>query len=405
MLCRAVRTQKLRFMARSARATLLGVAALVLLGGTRASAQEQTPPRSHTVKRGDTLWDLARLYLGDPFLWPEIYRLNTAVIDDPHWIYPGEVLRLPAPGAGSPVVAEGPTPQRDPEAVPAGRPPEARPPEARPPVPTEPEPLPADFEGPTVFPKPQTYQAVRRRVRTVAPEPAVRLGEFQAAPFVDRPGGPRGAGKILKVVNPSVSVSGRDPRARLQLHDDILIAPPAGSAAAEGDRYVSYSVGAYVEDLGQVVIPTGIVEITRSPRSGEAAVAQVVRMFGEIQSDQRLMPYDSSALAVIGTPRPVPASEWSKVKVITNGAILPSVQDYLVVDVSSNEGVKVGDEFMLFAPRRSADTPDGLADPEVAIARAQAVRVTPFGTTLLITGEKHPKIELGTKARRVAAMP
>ena len=392
-------------MARSARATLLGVAALVLLGGARASAQEQTPPRAHTVKRGDTLWDLARLYLGDPFLWPEIYRLNTAVIDDPHWIYPGEVLRLPAPGAGSPVVAEGPTRERDPEAVPSGRPPEARPPEARPPAPTEPEPLPADFEGPTVFPKPQTYQAVRRRVRTVAPEPAVRMGEFQSAPFVDRPGGPRGAGKILKVVNPSVSVSGRDPRARLQLHDDILIAPPAGSAAAEGDRYVSYSVGAYVEDLGQVVIPTGIVEITRAPRSGEAAVAQVVRMFGEIQSDQRLMPYDSSALAVIGTPRPIPASEWSRVKVITNGAVLPSVQDYLVVDVSSNDGVKVGDEFMLFAPRHSADTPEGLADPEIAIARAQAVRVTPFGTTLLITGEKHPKIEVGTKARRVAAMP
>jgi hypothetical protein len=242
-------------------------------------------------------------------------------------------------------------------------------------------------------------------VRAAAPEPAVRLGEFQAAPFVDRPGGPRGAGKILKVVNLSVTVSGRDPRARLQLHDDILIAPPAGSAAAEGDRYVSYSVGAYVEDLGQVVIPTGIVEITRAPRSGEAATAQVVRMFGEIQSDQRLIPYDSSALQMVGSPRPIPASEWSRVKAITNGAVLPSVQDYLVVDVSSNEGVKVGDEFMLFAPRHSADTPDGLADPEIAIARAQAVRVTPFGTTLLITGEKHPKIEVGTRARRVAAMP
>lgn len=397
MLCRAVRKQQPRFMTRSVRATALGVAALVLLGATTVSAQDQSPPRNHTVRRGDTLWDLARLYLGDPFLWPEIYRLNTAVIDDPHWIYPGEVLRLPAPGATPPVVAEGPRPAREPSA--------AVPPASEPPVPTAPEPLPADFEGPTVFPKPRQQAAIRQRVRTIAPEPAVRLGEFQSAPFLDRPGGPRGAGKILKVVNMSVTVSGRDPKARLQLHDDILIEPPAGSAAAEGDRYVSYSVGPYIEDLGQVVIPTGIVEVTRAPRSGESALAQVVRMFGEVQSDQRLMPYDSTSLQVIGTPQPVAASEWSRVKVIPNGAILPGVQDFLLVDVSSRDGVRIGDEFMLFEPRRGADASSGLADPEVPIARAQAVRVTPFGTTLIITGEKHPKIEVGTMARRTATMP
>ena len=401
MLCRAVHKQQPHVIARVLRATALAVAAIVLLGTTPAGAQEQGPPRSHTVKRGDTLWDLARLYLGDPFLWPEIYRLNTAVIDDPHWIYPGEVLRLPAPGS-TPVVAEGPKPPRERERE---RERDPNPAPAEPPVPTGPEPLPGDFDGPTVFPKPRQQQAIKQRVRTAAPEPAVRLGEFQSAPFVDRRGGPRGAGKILKVVNLSVTISGRDPKARLQLHDDILIAPPAGSAAAEGERYVSYSVGPYVQDLGQVVIPTGIIEVTRAPRSGEAAVAQVTRMFGEIQSDQRLMPYDSTALQVFGTPRPVPASGWSSVKLIPNSAILPTVQDFLVVDVSSKDGIKIGDEFMLFEPRRGPDVPGGLADPEVPIARAQAVRVTAFGTTLVITGEKHPKIELGTMARRVATMP
>jgi hypothetical protein len=390
------------------RIAFAAVLAVALLGTRTLGAQEATPS-AHTVKRGDTLWDLAKLYLGDSFLWPEIYRLNTDVIDDPHWIYPGEVLKLPGPGA-TPTVAEGPPVKQAGEPAPA-----AAPTSPVPPVPAAVaaptgapvyEPPIGVLDGPTVFPRDNVNVPVaKRRQQVMEPIPAVKLGTFVSAPYVDRSGGPKGSGQILKVVNLSVTSSGRNPKARAQLHDDIFLSPPVGSAAAEGERYITYTFGPYIEDLGQVIVPTGVIEVTRAPRDREAAIGKVIRMFGEIEADQHLVHYDSSSVHVIGRPEPIVDSIVTQVKLVSGNAILPSLQDYLLVDVSTHDGVKLGDEFVLYEPRHKSDVSGAPKDPEIMIARAQVVRVTPYGATLMIIGERHPKIEAGTMARRVASMP
>jgi LysM repeat protein len=55
-------------------------------------------PMNYTVKRGDTLWDISSVFLKDPWFWPEIWQINPQV-ENPHLIYPGDVLSL-AVGAG-----------------------------------------------------------------------------------------------------------------------------------------------------------------------------------------------------------------------------------------------------------------------------------------------------------------
>ena len=47
----------------------------------------------YTIKKGDTLWDISSKFLNDPFLWPKLWEKNP-YITNPHWIYPGNPIRL-----------------------------------------------------------------------------------------------------------------------------------------------------------------------------------------------------------------------------------------------------------------------------------------------------------------------
>lgn len=51
-------------------------------------------PSSYTVKSGDTLWDISRLFLTSPWRWPELWGMNKAELRNPHLIYPGQTLVL-----------------------------------------------------------------------------------------------------------------------------------------------------------------------------------------------------------------------------------------------------------------------------------------------------------------------
>ena len=69
---------------------------LHLVDGHWTAWNPPAPPpgeQVHIVAKGDTLWDLAAKYYGDPYLWPQIWERNQYILDA-HWIYPGDPLVL-----------------------------------------------------------------------------------------------------------------------------------------------------------------------------------------------------------------------------------------------------------------------------------------------------------------------
>jgi nucleoid-associated protein YgaU len=70
------------------------IAAQVSQAGVPLSELADNAPASYTVKRGDTLWAISRLFLKSPWRWPELWGMNLNDIKNPHLIYPGQQLFL-----------------------------------------------------------------------------------------------------------------------------------------------------------------------------------------------------------------------------------------------------------------------------------------------------------------------
>lgn len=362
------------------------IATAVLLVSSGAGAQDVAPTPAdtarevtHTVKPGDTLWGIAGRYLNDPFKWPDIFRRNPDVVENPHWIYPGEVIRISVGAVRPDALADA---EREGNVVSTVRT------------------IPAPTQATTVFGPGGGRMQRRFEIEERGRLAGVRPGEIDAAPYVVGERGPALAGEIVgSAERPGIAMDVRD--RRFQFNDVVYITPPPGSGpVAVGARFTSLALGPMVLDSARLAIPTAILRVEEA-RPGRPIAARVVRQFGTVQIGQPIVGYTAPV-----TSARVPVASMDaldgRIVWIHNDPVLPSLQHYVFLDVAPG-AARVGDRFLLIDQTRRGAA-DSVKPPEPA-ALAQVVRVTPFAATAIVVDQELPTISIGMRARLSERVP
>jgi hypothetical protein len=395
----------------------VGLLALTLTPGLVHA--QAAAPQTHTVKKGDTLWDLAKYYRGDPFLWPDIYRLNTSVVEDPHWIYPGEVLSLvggdsttAVPTTDTPVAAAD-TAADSTVAVPAV----AESPTSEP-APSE-EPIAdsaaygrqqtlaqlttvssGDGEEEGLF-GPKRSHTLKESLQANKQQPyrALRRSEFFSSGFLtENENLP--FGKVLGPVVPQ-QIRANSGNASALPYSVIAIEAPRGATYQIGDTLLVVQLGREIPSYGDVVIPTGLARVTDTVQG--RYVASVVATYGPIRLGQRVLPAEKFTPA--GEAHAVPVSDGVQATFLGGSGRqdLKAPQMVVFLNKGRQDGVAPGD---LFEIRRS---PARLADGRQLIndlmATLQVVHVREHTATARLLNILSPDIPPGADARQVAKLP
>jgi hypothetical protein len=232
----------------------------------------------------------------------------------------------------------------------------------------------------------------------------VRKGEHDAAPYIDRPGGPRDAGHIIASSEvPGVEII--EARSPYLLDEVLYVKMPAGVTPTPGMHLAIESLGPEFDAYGQVLIPTGEVTVVAPGGPGEATSVRLERQYAEVEPNQLIVPMEMPKYPAVGQ-RAVPVSDGMKATVVwvSEDPVQPNLGYYVVLSASEKDGVHVGDQFTLLRPRER-DEMTGLWLPEQDIATTQVVRVGAHSATAIVIAQTMPAIEAGAAARLTAKMP
>jgi hypothetical protein len=260
----------------------------------------------YTVQKGDTLWDVSKRFSDSPWLWPELWKENSHIAN-PHFIYPGEQLRLFYNKETDLIVEEKQKPEENKDIAQAKKP----------------------GKKDVIY---YNYPAIDG------------IGFIRKEPVAPN-------GTIFKV---------KDDKVLISVGDLLYIKPESNSNFTPGTRYIVYrTLEPLINNETEALIGyqhylTGIVEIKKIEPL--YVIAEVIKSFKEIAINDLLMPYTpkSSQIPVIesvkGIEGTIIASEEKRAIIGDNTVAF--------IDKGEADGVKPGQFYSIFYQDKKNISPD-----------------------------------------------
>ena len=360
-----------------------------------AGAQETD--RTHRVRTGDTLWELAARYLADPFRWPELYDLNAKVVEDPHWIYPGERLVLPGYQEVGAEPTDGPA---EPGAARAAvetrmaRDAQGSPGDAR-----------RSFGEAGQFPESSVFRADpsapsygELSIESKEPRAVVSMSDFYGAAVLADRSAFASAGVTARVVaesHPSIKL----PRAA-RLNDQVVL--HLTGVEVEVDDYLkAVQWGRSMGDAGHVLRTVGAVRVTRTYPSRDSVRAVVIQVFGDYRVGDPMVMAEEYPIVPGMQSEVEEGGLVGTVLGFTEDQTLVATTETIFLDVGAVDGVHVGDVFATFPLTATAET--AFFEDRLSIVRV--VHTSDETATARVTELRDAGLRPGAPVRRVERMP
>jgi len=290
----------------------LCIGAALLCSVSSLSAAEEAPKEIphesglyYTIQKGDTLWDLSRRFFDSPDLWPDLWKRNEQ-IPNPHWIYPGERIRLFRQD-GIETVKEPEKPLPPPKAE-----------------------EPKKVELPKVEPPPQEppyyYYAPIEHVGFIRKEPV------------------KPSGTIFRT---------QDDKTMISQGDVVYVRPAKHTMLFEGATYTVYRIfkGTRGKKYSDVVAAygdqhyfTGVVEILKS--DVDYYVARVIRSYRDIRVNDLLMPHRPRSPKIVLSEST--AGVQGRILVNEDRDRMFGDNTIAFIDKGKNDGIQVGQTYSVY---------------------------------------------------------
>jgi hypothetical protein len=297
-------------------------------------------PTVYVIQKGDTLWGLSQRFLQDPYYWPNLWERNQS-ITNPHFIFPGQRVKVYPDRIELESPAETPTPV-------------------------------APREQPPVAPKKAVEEVTQVKTFTVS----------------------GGEGFLMEnELNPEGFIVGTHQGRQMVGEDDIVYTDIGTVHGAEvGDKFSIYKkMGAVSHPvtnliLGYKVIPLGTLQLSELEENGSKAI--VTKSFLEIGDGSFLMPYHPRRTEVALKSSDKELSGYI-VETLTGKQAI-ATGDIAYLDLGRTQGVEVGN--MLYIVR------DVVPDQKYVLDKIGKLPVDVLGALVVVGMGEHTSTALVVKS-------